>query len=129
MMGLIRKEVRQVFPQRVRLLIASDGLEEITSPPPSAGKTYKMFVWNIRAEHEGLERSGARVSRILRQFPVSTIRRGARTQFAYFPGYFHGRAPWNLQQTVEIYVDEFPLTDRFSAWTSPDISTFDIERV
>ena len=35
----------------------------------------------------------------------------------------------NLQKTVEVYVDELPLTDRFSAWTSPDISTFDIERV
>src|SRR6266404_333551 len=37
--------------------------------------------------------------------------------------------PGNLQQTVEVYVDELPITDRFSAWTSPDISTFDIERV
>jgi iron complex outermembrane receptor protein len=35
----------------------------------------------------------------------------------------------NLQSTVEIYLDEFPLTDRFSSWTTPDISTFDIERV
>src|SRR6266478_4725632 len=35
----------------------------------------------------------------------------------------------NLQRTVEVYVDELPITDRFSAWTSPDISTFDIERV
>ena len=37
--------------------------------------------------------------------------------------------PGNLQQTVEVYVDELPITDRFSAWTSPDISAFDIERV
>jgi iron complex outermembrane recepter protein len=35
----------------------------------------------------------------------------------------------NQQRTVEKYLDELPLTDRFSTWTDPDISTFDIERV
>lgn len=35
----------------------------------------------------------------------------------------------NEQRTVEKYLDELPLTDRFSSWSDPDISTFDVERI
>jgi iron complex outermembrane recepter protein len=35
----------------------------------------------------------------------------------------------NLQPTVEIYMDELPLMDRFCGWTYPNINTFDVERV
>jgi len=34
-----------------------------------------------------------------------------------------------LQKTVEVYVDELPLTDRFSAWTRPTSALLNIERV
>lgn len=40
-----------------------------------------------------------------------------------------GKILSNLQKTVEIYLDDLPLLDRFSTWTTPDIDTFDVERV
>src|SRR5258707_8889311 len=108
------------------------GLEEITVTATKRRENLQDVPFGISAlSTKDLERSGAESEQdYLATVPgVNYTDAGRGRSLLTFRGISTVGLPGNLQQTVEIYVDEFPLTDRFSAWTSPDISTFDIERV
>ena len=108
------------------------GLEEITVTATKRRENLQDVPFGISAlSTKDLERSGAESEQdYLATVPgVNYTDAGRGRSLLTFRGISTVGLPGNLQQTVEIYVDEFPLTDRFSAWTTPDISTFDIERV
>ncbi len=108
------------------------GLEEITVTATKRRENLQDIPFGISAlSTADLEKSGAESEQdYLAQVPgVHYTDAGRGRSLVTIRGISTDGLPGNLQQTVEIYVDEFPLTDRFSAWTTPDISTFDIERV
>src|SRR6266478_3205075 len=109
------------------------GLEEITVTATKRRENLQDVPFGISAlSTKDLERSGAESEQdYLAEVPgvhYSATGRG-RSLIVIRGIATDGGNLSNLQKTVEVYVDELPLTDRFSAWTSPDISTFDIERV
>src|SRR6266478_7028618 len=109
------------------------GLEEITVTATKRRENLQDVPFGISAlSTKDLERSGAESEQdYLATVPgVNYTATGRGRSLIVIRGIATDGGNYsNLQKTVEVYVDELPLTDRFSAWTSPDISTFDIERV
>src|SRR5258707_509448 len=108
------------------------GLEEITVTATKRRENLQDVPFGISAlSTKDLERSGAESEQdYLAEVPgVHYTDAGRGRSLLTIRGISTVGLPGNLQQTVEVYVDELPITDRFSAWTSPDISAFDIERV
>ena len=112
---------------------AGAGLEEIVVTAQKRSELLQDVPFGISAiTNNELERSGANAAQdYLAEVPgVHYSSTGAGRSAIIIRGIStEGDTFNNLQRTVEVYLDDLPLLDRFSPWTAPDIGSFDIERV
>jgi len=128
------------------LLILGNSTVAAAAEEISDRGTLEEVVVTAQKRAQKLQEVPFAISAVTQQQLEQTGADGAEDYLSQVPGVFYtsqGRGQSNIvmrgistssaasnqQSTVEIYLDELPLLDRFAGWTKPDIDTFDIERV